>query len=332
MTSVARLSVLALAILLAGCGNAPLNQLARGGATTIYVVSEDPGGNPIQEFSTTATGTVSPTATLLLPSDFQASAVAFDSSGQIYVSGGSFSYQILVYPAGSTGSATPTRTITENYGPPTDIAVSSSGTLYVICNSPGAIAVYPSTANGFATPTALIQGPATQLSNPNTIAVDPSGNIYVPNYTREGILVFAAGATGDVDPIRTITTSTGNFWGLALDASGDLYATKGQGDLNSEVDSIVEFAPGADGAATPIKTITSSALTYSRGLSRDSAGNLYVQVSTRTGLSPNLFFVDSILGFGPNASGSVTPGIDLTSTDWGFGEEFFFGGSGFAVN
>jgi hypothetical protein len=345
MTSVTRLPVLALAILLAGCGSsnsnsnsggnsggtAPSGQLASGGATTGYVIQ---GGTSysILEFSATATGSVSPTATLLLPSSFEATAVAVDSSGQTYVGGQLLIYvagqlspaspiEILVYPAGATGAATPTRTIIQNLCCiPIAMTVDSSGSLYVAGS--GAVAVYPSTANGSATPTALIQGSATGLNSDNDIAVDSSGNIYVTNYFPQYyiITVFAAGATGNVAPVRTITLPSSSIvTGLAVDSSGDLYTIENQLPTNGPFStgaSIVEFAPGASGAATPIKTITASALTDGFGLSRDSAGNLYLVNETATGVFPNVSVVDSVLGFGPTASGTVTPGINLTSTAW----------------
>jgi hypothetical protein len=217
------------------------------------------------------------------------------------------------------------------------MTISSSGTLYVTSAADGAIAVYPPTANGSATPTALIQGPATDLGGQNNIAVDSSGNIYVPSnhYSGAMILVFAAGATGNVAPVRTITSPIlTTFQGLAFDASGDLYAAENPAPAPGSYPtgaSIVEFAPGADGAATPIKTITSPALMEGRGLTADSAGNLYLQATTFPGLSPNSFEFDSVLGFGPNASGSVTPGINLTSTAWDFSGGTLFTGSGIAI-
>jgi hypothetical protein len=302
-------------------------QLASGGATSVYVAQGSTTSDSILQFSATASGSVSPSATLLAPTSLQVFAVAVDSSGQIYVAGQlsqTGPFEILVYPAGSAGSATPTRTITQTFfGAPSAMIVSSSGLLYVTGYS-SAIAVYSSTASGSAAPMALIQGSATQLGVEYDIAVDPSGNIYVTNDTAAGtISVFAAGANGNVAPIRTITpASSSTFAGIAFDSSGNLYAVENQTPASGafpSVASIVEFAPGATGAATPTKTITASALTDCGGLTRDSVGNLYLVDATFSGVSPNVSIVTSVLGFGPNASGAVTPGINLTSSAWTLG-------------
>ncbi len=66
-----------------------------------------------------------------------------------------------------------------------------------------AILVFRGGANGENSPVRIIQGPHTQLNNPDRLDVDTVHNeIFVPN--RDMVLVFAREATGDVAPIRVI--------------------------------------------------------------------------------------------------------------------------------
>ena len=314
-----------LAVLPAGCGSSssPSSQgggtsapLASGGALTIYVL-EDPiaVGLPAEvlEFPANSTGTVPPTAILYPPAAMTvATAVATDSSGQIYVGGSTAtagSYEISVYPAGSAGAATPTRTIMETSVQPTGMAIDSTGLLYV--TGPTAnVSVFAATASGAATPVNTIAGALTQLTNPNAIAVDAAKNIYVTNVSKTTgtILVFASGATGNVAPGRVISpgANLSFFYGVALDASGNVYATAGQDNgvsINSPA--IVEYAGGVVGSATAMKTITSSgALTNGLDIAVDGKGNMYVVNGPgATQLS--------VLGYGPSATGSAAPAVEL---------------------
>jgi hypothetical protein len=338
MKSVAGVSVVVVslfAVLLAGCGSSaspgsgsggPSAPLASGGASTVYVV-EDPAaiGLPAEvlEFPANSKGTVPPSAILYPPSTMTvATAVATDSTGGIYVGGSTStagSYEICVYAAGSAGAATPARTITETSVQPTGMAIDSAGLLYA--TGPTAnVAVFSATASGTATPVNVIAGALTQLVQPNAIAVDAAKNVYVTNIASSGvtgtILVFASGATGNVAPNRVISpgANLSFFYGVALDASGNVYATAAQDNgagINSPA--IVEYAGGVGGSATPTKTITSSgALTNGYDIAVDGVGNMYVV--NGPGASQL-----TVLGFGPSATGSVAPGVDFNSGIWNYG-------------
>jgi hypothetical protein len=348
MNIASRLSALVLSstfVLLAGCGSSSpsnssntgsgsggLGQLATGGATSVYVIQNSTtvgAQNFILQFNASSNGTVSPAATLSPPSTMKVDSVATDSSGQIYVGGfvGSQA-EILVYASGATGSATPLRTILESASSsviPAAITVDSAGLIYVAgpgTSSANSIAVFSAAANGLSTPIRLIQG-APQLSSMsdiNGIAVDASGNLYVATNvgtitTDTGLIaIFAAGATGNVAPTRTITSSA-FFTGIATDASGNIYAAEDTATSTSSTAAIVEFSSGASGAATPSKTIsgTATALTFGGGLSRDSAGNIYIMnVANLTTNTPTY----NVLGFGPNALGNVAPGANFASSTW----------------
>src|ERR1051325_7850166 len=114
-----------------------------------------------------------------------------------------------------------------------------------------------------------------------------------------GVVVYAAGASGDVSPIRTITgnkTALSNAAGIARDGAGTLYVTNAPLDPRSG-GSITVYAPSASGDAGPTRTIAgdSTGLDHPGGIALDTAGNVYVS-NTYT-----------VTVYAAGASGNVTP-------------------------
>lgn len=327
-------------LLVSGCSNngtvpatvttpPPGTGLVAGGASTVYVVQQpSTGTGSILQFALSASGALTPAATLTPPSGFSVTAVATDASGQIYVGGYLGNYgttpEILVYPAGSTGAATPSRTIlalTNDFYVVNSMVVDAPGQLYVTSNSLS-VAIFSPTANGAATPTRLITGSATQLNNVLGVTVDTAGTLYVSTISIPSsqiptglILAFSSTANGNASPARIITTSSTNiFYGIAVDSALNLYASV-DSSTGLSGSAIVEFASGATGAATPIASISGAAtgLTYGGGLRRDSVGNLYaIEANVNTGAV-------SLVAFPPTATGNATPGLTFTSTPWNNG-------------
>ena len=188
--------------------------------------------NIVTEYSPGSNGNAAPIATIAGPDTMLAApdAIALDARSKIYVAnligGSSAAGSITIYASGSSGDAAPITTIT---GPSTDLsapealALDSAGNIYVAnltggSLNLGAITVYPSGSNGDSTPDIVIAGPDTGLLNPQGIAVDSSGNIYVSN-TSNSILEFAHGASGDATPMATVSganTGLDGPRGLAL--------------------------------------------------------------------------------------------------------------------
>lgn len=110
-------------------------------------------------------------------------------------------------------------------------------------------------------PEAIIEGGATGLNDPIDAAIDASGNIFVvnrgsfkPGVRDASITVYAAGAAGDVAPVRAI----GAFGspnvdliipvGIAVDAGGRIFLLQDS--------SLKIFAAGANGDPAPVQVIS----------------------------------------------------------------------------
>lgn len=80
------------------------------------------------------------------------------------------------------------------------------GRLYATNADPATITVYDPGASGNAAPVATIAGANTQLCNPGRLALDGQGRLYTATLGTtcpERVLVFEAGATGNVNPIAS---------------------------------------------------------------------------------------------------------------------------------
>ena len=101
------------------------------------------------------------------------------------------------------------------------------------------------------------------LSDPEALAFDSSGNLYVANNGNNTVIKFAPGST---TASATYSAGLSEPEALAFDSSGNLYVA------NFGNATVSKFAPGS----------TTASATYSAGLSEpealafDSSGNLYV--------------------------------------------------------
>ena len=118
------------------------------------------------------------------------------------------------------------------------------------------------------------------LSQPDALAFDGSGNLYVANAVGNTVQVYAEGGSS---PIDTISDGVYRPDGLAFDSSGNLYVannfpkTKGRRhivkcDGETGIWTVTVYAPGS---TQPLRTISKGPC-FPDALAFDSSGNLYV--------------------------------------------------------
>jgi len=130
---------------------------------------------------------------------------------------------LTAYPLAANGNVAPSRTVSgaaTGLAFPRRIVADAANDLYVANASatPESITVYAPQPNGNVAPIRTIQGANTILTGPDGIALDATNTLYVTDCGTcylgsppTAILVFAAGANGNVAPIREITGANTNL-------------------------------------------------------------------------------------------------------------------------
>jgi hypothetical protein len=266
---------------LKGPAGVTFNGLAVDTTGILYVggtiTSSSPSnGAEILIYAPGASGNATPSRTIVGPSTglggFGMSSVyglALDTSGNMYVSsfvnvGGILYPGVSIFPATANGDVAPTKVIagsatTLNAFLPGQIAVDSANRIYTEGGSlpqPDSVLIFDSSSIGNGPPSSTISGPKTMIDDVVGLALDNAGNIYVANGTAAGastssILVFSAGSTGNVAPIRTVSGSATTMVGLtnlSVDRDGNVYVIN---LLN-----VLKFAPTSSGNVPPSATIS----------------------------------------------------------------------------
>jgi sugar lactone lactonase YvrE len=199
----------------------------------------------------------------------------------------------------------------------------TSGPLYVANQTGRSITVYAPGATGNATPLRTIAGSSTGLSQPNSIARDSAGRLYVINYgtsvsSPETLTVYADSATGNAAPVRTIPgidAGRHNIWGLAVDAAGRLYVATSRVGGDTIGDTIKVFAANASANTTPLYTIggSNTGLNVPEGIALDPAGQLYV-ANYRS---------STVTIYAPGASGNIAPIATIAGSSTGLNSPAF---------
>ncbi len=137
------------------------------------------------------------------------------------------------------------------------------------------VTAYPTGIAGDVAPIAL----TTDMADPEGIARDASGRIYVTNAPTNTVTVYAASANGNVPPIAVIggsKTRLANPNGIALDASSKIYVLSGAENRITVYPALASSTGILNEA--PIAAIAGSKtrLDSPAGIALDSQGNIYV--------------------------------------------------------
>ena len=233
----------------------PSNPAPPTGAILVFAPGAGAGAVP--------TRTISGASTLLTTPQ----SLTVDAGGDLYVAQGSG--DILEFSAGASGNVAPVRTVKGFFGKNTGVGfvlgmgVDPSGNLYLmnagIGNSFDTILIFSPTQDGDVAPMSSIAGSATLLASDILGgSFDAAGNLYVVTGAEitpasTAILEFAAGASGNVAPIREIAGSNTMVSGSyvsnpVLDTAGNIYV---MAFAPHSTPNILRFAPGANGNAMP---------------------------------------------------------------------------------
>lgn len=257
---------------------------------------------------------------------------------------------ILSFFAGKVldpGDPTPGRALSSHLQRPNNVAVDAAGNVYIA--DPDAAVVEKVTPGGilsiyagkvgdpdsppFAAPGAAT---ATSIGSPQSVAVDPSGNVYIGS---DSALVFKVNTSGhlslvagNVDPPNgdTLTpgpataTAIGSVGGLAVDGSGDVFISDIDNNVIEKVEngtlSVVIGEVGQAGA--PTVGSSSTRLDDPGGLALDASGNLYfADLGGNDGVFPGIFelakggTVSAITGHVEDAAPTPGPALDSAVSD-----------------
>jgi hypothetical protein len=187
-----------------------------------------------------------------------------------------------------------------------------------VANLRGYVTVYSLGSNGDVAPISTIDGAATLLGSPRSIAVDSKGNIFVISevwnagvYAGDNVVVFSAGSKGNASPIAIIAgphTSLRSVHSIALDSSGKIYV-----GTSDELSGVAIFAAGSNGDVRPDAIIAGSStrIQNAYGIAIGLMGSLFVaNVLGDTGYT-------GVLVFPGDANGNVKPSVVISGTQTG---------------
>jgi streptogramin lyase len=225
--------------------------------------------------------------------------MAFDPSGNVWVSGGGY---VAEYAPGASGSTPPLTSFTTSATDNRAIAVDAEGEILTADPTTNAIYVYAATSTGAATPIRTISGTATELNQPYRMVMDGSDNVWVMN-VNTGVETFPASASGNVSPSLNLDATWMSNNGLsvldsiAIDYSGGLIVLANDGE------NVLRFAPGVGESSLYSSEFNTGSLT---DIAVDDEGYIYA-----TALAPGINI------YAPGATGSPAPYVTIASSNDG---------------
>ena len=200
---------------------------------------------------------------------------------------------------------------------PRDVISLDDGTLIVADKPSNSVRFFAPGADGDVAPVRTIEGPNTTMTSPSGLEILSDGSIAVACVGAGGlagyVLVFAADASGDVAPLRTIYSTQEPVLRYAADV-----VELGDGSLavsDYVAQAVQVYAADANGDSAPIRTITTPGTFTPWGLTLLDDGSL--AVANQTG--PEVV-TPSVMVFEADADGLTEPLRTITgaSTQFSF--------------
>ena len=227
--------------------------------------------------------------------------VASDTAGNVYIADAGNNMIREISATGVVTTFAGTGTAGSNNGPsntatfrdPVDVAVDTSGNVYVADNGNGLIRVITpagvvSTLAGGGTGTGTNGiGTAASFTNPYGVAVDTAGNVYVADAGDNMIRLIVSGGVvstfaGQLTPGSANgvgTAASFNFPdGIAVDTLGNVYVADADNQLIREITpgGVVSTLAGSGVSGSSNGTGTAASFYFPHALAVDTSGNLYV--------------------------------------------------------
>jgi len=220
--------------------------------------------------------------------------VAVDSSGDLYVADPAANVIEKVTPSGTLsivagngtgGAATAGPALSSKLNNPQQLAVDSSGNLYIADDNNNTVDKVTPTGTlsifaGTGTAGTVTPGPASssKLSNPIGVAVDSNGNVFIGEQGNNE--VDKVTPSGTLSVFKTGFSSPSD---IAIDASNNLYVAD---DAHQEIAKVtpsgtLSIVAGTGLIGFPTAGLaTSSRLDYPAGVAVDASGNVYIDDTT----------------------------------------------------
>ncbi len=219
---------------------------------------------------------------------------AVDANGDVFATGYSSNNNVYEIVAGTGGAAngqvnssSTVITVGSGISNPDGVAVDGNGNVFVVAfNSTAVYEIVAGTggaASGQVNSSSTVITVGSALSTPVGVALDAGGDVFVANYGNSLVKEIEAGtggaASGHVNSSSTVITVGSGFsgaWGVAVDASGDVFV----GDRGAN--EVKEIVAGTGGAAAGTVNSSSTVNVVGSGfdapfaVALDASGDVFV--------------------------------------------------------